>query len=112
MAVSGFRPVLGALALSTAGFTLAGDNAGFCSAILRKTAGSQPARLESLTYILPGQTPEPGEANHQPPIFLQRSISLQSQAHDPGRVERRFCKGSAWHKPLPGQSRWNREVFP
>lgn len=63
MAITGFKPVLGGLTLGTGGFSLSGDDAGFCHAILRKATGGQPAQLESLTRTrVPGHSPDvPGQ---------------------------------------------------
>lgn len=44
-------------------FTLPGNNAGFCAAILQKSGAQPPLRLESLTYIRPDRR----EAAAQPP---------------------------------------------
>lgn len=78
MAITGFKPVLRGLTLGTGGFSLSGDNAGFCSAILRKTAGGQPARLESLAYLLPGQGQETGGGETQPPVVVNLLMQLRA----------------------------------
>lgn len=78
MAIAGFKPVLGGMTLGTAGFSLAGDNAGFCDAILRKTAAGQPARLESLTYILPGPEQEAGGGGSQSPVVVNLLMQLRA----------------------------------
>lgn len=78
MAIAGFKPVLGGLTLGTMGFSLSGDNAGFCDAILRKTAGGQSARLESLTYILPGQEREAGGGGNQSPVVVNLLMQLRA----------------------------------
>ena len=78
MAIAGFKPVLGGMTLGTAGFSLSGDNAGFCDAILRKTAGGQPARLESLTYILPGEEREAGGGGSQSPVVVNLLMQLRA----------------------------------
>ena len=58
-----FRPVTGVMEVGIGQFTLPGNNAGFCAAILQKSGVQAPMRLESLTYVRPFGR----EAAPQPP---------------------------------------------
>ncbi len=78
MAITGFKPVLGGLTLGTGGFSLSGDNAGFCHAILGKAAGSRPGQLESLTYLLPSQGQEAGGGEAQSPVVVNLLMQLRA----------------------------------
>ena len=59
-------------------FTLPGNNAGFCDAILRRTISGQPLRLESLTYVRPGERAEEGTASQQPLVV---NLLMQLRAY-------------------------------
>ena len=78
MAITGFKPVLGGLTLGTRGFSLSGDNAGFCHAILRKAAGSRPGQLESLNYLLPSQGQEAGGGEAKSPVVVNLLMQLRA----------------------------------
>lgn len=58
-----FKPVTGVMGSGIGQFTLPGNNAGFCAAILQKSGAQTPLRLESLTYVRPDRR----EALQQPP---------------------------------------------
>lgn len=75
---AGFKPVLGRLALGTAGFSLTGDNAGFCDTILNKRLGGQSARLESLTYVLPVQSQEGDGQEGRSPVVVNLLMQLRA----------------------------------
>ena len=47
--IGSFKTVTGVMDSGIGQFTLPGNNAGFCDAILRRTISGQPLRLESLT---------------------------------------------------------------
>ena len=51
-----FKPVTGVMEAGIGQFTLPGNNAGFCAAILQKNREKPALRLESLTYVRPGET--------------------------------------------------------
>jgi len=78
MAVAGFKPVLGALTLGAAGFAPVGDSEGFCSAILNRRLGGQPARLEPLTYLAPVQGQEAGGRGDKSPVVVNLLMQLRA----------------------------------
>ena len=59
-------------------FTLPGDNAGFCAAILQRGGISQPARLEALTYMRPGPQQQAGQPPQQPLVV---NLLMQLRAY-------------------------------
>lgn len=75
--IGSFRPITGVMAGTVGRFTLPGDNAGFCDAILRKSAGSAPLRLESLTYVRATDR-EAAPAVPQQPLVVNLLMQLRT----------------------------------
>lgn len=72
-----FRPVTGVMEVGIGQFTLPGNNAGFCAAILQKSGVQAPMRLESLTYVRPfgrEAAPQP----HQQPLVVNLLMQLRA----------------------------------
>ena len=76
--IGSFKTVTGVMDSGIGQFTLPGNNAGFCDAILRKTVSGQPLRLESLTYARPGERAEEGTASQQPLVV---NLLMQLRAY-------------------------------
>ena len=78
MAIAEFRTISGGIELGTAGFSLPGDNAGFCRSILNKNVNPAPLRLESLTYVLPSDEAKETQNVQQPPTVVNLLMQLRA----------------------------------
>ena len=78
MAIAEFRTISGSIELGTAGFSLPGDNAGFCRSILNKSVNPAPLRLESLTYVLPSDEAKETQNVQQPPTVVNLLMQLRA----------------------------------